>query len=109
MLPDYLTDLLHRSSVHLNGDLVQVLENLLIRYQYVFSKSSEDIGRINLTEHKINTGTSFPIRQPGRRMSLRKREIEREELRKMIDIGVVEPSNSPWASNVVLVVKKTAK
>ena len=42
-------------------------------------------------------------------MPLGKREIEREELRKMIDRGVVEPSNSPCVSNVVLVVKKDGK
>lgn len=35
--------------------------------------------------------------------------MEREELQKMIERGIVEPSNSPWASNVVLVVKKDGK
>lgn len=44
---------------------------------YDFSKSFENIGRTNLTEYKINTGTSFPIRQPWRKMQLGKRKIKR--------------------------------
>lgn len=98
-VPDYLVDLLERSSVHLDGEQVKVLQNLLLEYKDVFSKSSDDIGRTDLTEHRINTGTAFPIRQPGRRIPIGKREMEREELQKMIERGIVEPSNSPWASN----------
>lgn len=35
--------------------------------------------------------------------------MEREEIHKMIERGIVEPSNSPWASNIVLVVKNDGK
>lgn len=35
--------------------------------------------------------------------------MEREEIQKMIERGNVEPSNSPWASNIVLVVKNDGK
>lgn len=76
-VPDYLVDLLERSSVLLDGEQVKVLQNLLLKYKSVLSKSSDDIGRTNLTEHRINTGTAFPIREPGRRIPIGKREIER--------------------------------
>lgn len=53
-----------------------------------------------------NTGTAHPIRQPCRRLPIRKREAEREEVEKMLERGVIEPSCSPWCSNAVLVRKK---
>ena len=77
-IPAYLQDLLHRSSIHLDNDQTKVLENLLIKYASVFSKSPDDIGRTNLAQHRINTGTAFPIRQPCRRLPLGKMQIELE-------------------------------
>jgi len=82
------------------------LAQLLIKYQNVFSKNSDDIGRTDLVKHSINTGTAAPLRQPSRRLLLAKRQIEREEIQNMIDRGIIEPSSSPWASPVVLVTKK---
>ena len=41
-----------------------------------------------------------------RRQPLGKREAERAEVEKMLKRGVIEPSNSPWSSSVVLVTKK---
>lgn len=108
-VPSHLQDLLERSSEHLNNDQIASLQNLLLKYKNVFSESSEDIGRTNLTKHKINTGTALPIRQPCRRLPIGKRDIEKEELNKMIDRGIIEPSSSPWAANIVLVLKKDGK
>lgn len=76
-MPDYLVDLLERSSVLLDGEQVKVLQNLLLKYKSVLSKSSDDFGRTNLTEHRINTGTAFPIRELERGILIGKREIER--------------------------------
>lgn len=105
-VPPYLQDLLERSSEHLNKDQIAALQNLLVKYSNVFSESSENIGRTNLTKHKINTGTVLSIRQPCRRLPIGKRDKEKEELNKMIDRGIIEPPSSPWASNIVLVLKK---
>jgi len=83
-----------------------ILETLLFQYQQIFAKSSDDLGRTDLVKHKKNTGSSLPIRQPPRRQPLGKRNIEKEEIDKMLQRGVIEPSNSSWASPVVLVTKK---
>jgi hypothetical protein len=105
-LPQHLTDLYDRSSVHLNDQEKSDLQNLLCKYSPVFSKSSEDIGRTSLVKHVINTGKAAPIRQPPRRLPLGKRAIEKEEVTKMLERGIIEPSSSAWASPVVLVTKK---
>ncbi len=39
-------------------------------------------------------------------MPTHSQEIEREEVQKMLDRGVIEPCQSSWASSVVLVTKK---
>ncbi|KAK3095877.1 hypothetical protein FSP39_020233 [Pinctada imbricata] len=108
-LPEHLHDLLERSSKFLDDEQKGKLKQILTKYQTVFSKTPEDIGRTNLAQHKINTGTAFPIRQPARRLPFGKREIEKVEIAKMKERGIIEPSNSPWASNIVLVTKRDGK
>lgn len=45
MLPDYLKDLLERSSNNLTAESSANLASLLCKYQSVFAKSSEDLGK----------------------------------------------------------------
>ena len=96
--------MLARSSVHLCETEKNKLANLLIEHKDVFGKSSSDLGRCDRVQHAINTGV--PVRQPARRLPFGKREAEQEEIAKMLDRGVIEPSNSPWSSPVVLVTKR---
>ena len=105
-LPEYLNDLFTRSSVHLDENEQNQLKSLLIKYQSVFAKSSDDLGFSDRVEHHIDTMGAEPIKEHVRRLPLAKREIEREEVRKMLQKGVIEPSISPWSSNIVLVTKK---
>lgn len=105
-VPPHLSDLIDRSSTHLCESEKRDLIKTLHKYQDIFSKSSEDIGHTDLVQHSINTRDNPPIRQPPRRLPLGKRLIEKEEVAKMLKRGVIEPSNSAWASPVVLVTKK---
>ena len=105
-VPEHLKDLYERSSVHLNDNEKHGLVKLLYKYRNTFSKSSEDIGITSLVQHSINTKDAVPVRQPPRRLPLGKRAIEKEEINKMLTRGIIEPSNSAWASPVVLVTKK---
>ena len=70
--------------------------------------SSEEIpfGRVQGYTHEIDTGTAKPIYQALRRTSPAEREIVRREVEKMLAMGVIRPSKSPWASPVTLVKKK---
>ena len=51
-------------------------------------------GRTNIVQHRINTGDAQPIRQAPRRLPLAKQEKSEELVRKMLDEGVIEESNS---------------
>ena len=105
-LPEHLHDMFSKSSVHLNTKQKETLAKLLLDYHQVFARSSEDLGLTNLVEHRINVGCAIPVSQPTRRQPLGKRETERAEIKRMLKRGIVEPSSSPWSSNVVLVTKK---
>ena len=105
-LPEYLNDLFVRCSVHLNEIERNQLKSLLIKYQSVFAKSSDDLCFTDRVEHYIDTILAKPIKEAMRRIPLANRETEREEVRKMLKKGVIEPSVSPWSSNIVLVTKK---
>jgi hypothetical protein len=56
--------------------------------------------------HRMDTGDARPIRQPPRRLPLAKQAQVNGMLEDMKRKGVIEESDSPWSSPVVLVRKK---
>ena len=106
MIPIHVKDLFDKCSEHLQDREKQQLAELLTKYQDVFSKSADDLGRTDRVQHRISTDNANPIRHPPRRLPLGKRDIEKIEIEKMLKRGVIEPSKSPWCSPVVLVTKK---
>lgn len=104
-IPEHLKDLIDRSSAHLPPDEQNKLKDLLCSYQHLFSKDSSDLGHTTLVRHEINTGNSRPIKQRPRRIPLAKLKEANEEISKMRSEGIIEPSMSPWSSNIVLVKK----
>jgi len=102
-LPEPLQEML---KTDLDGEEEMKARELLYKYQHIFSLSDNDVGRCNLIQHKIDTGTEPPIRQPPRRTPPWKQsEIERQ-VNHLLEKGMIEESTSPWASSVVLVTKK---
>ena len=79
------------------------LHELLEEFQHVFSLSKEDRGETDAVELHIDTGDAVPRKCPTRRVPFAVREEIARSLKEMQDAGVCEPSNSPWASPVVLV------
>ena len=82
------------------------MKSCLIEFQDVFSCGDHDIGRTDLVKHHNNTRDARPIKERPWRHPLCKQE---EIMRQVDDLqkrGIIEPSDSPWAANVVLVRKK---
>ena len=74
-------------------------------------KSFEDVltdipGRTSLVEHKIQVTTEVPIRQRQYPIPFAKLQTIKEEVDQMLKLGVIEPSDSPYASPIVLIAKK---
>ena len=59
-----------------------------------------------LAKNRINTVSANPIRQSPRRLPFGKRQVEEQELKKMLKQNVIESSNSTWSFPAVLVTKK---
>ena len=79
---------------------------LLLEYHDLFAEGSQDLGQTGRVQHKINTGTAPPIRQQVSRIPQFRRQEAKKLLDDMLGRNVIQPSNSPWASPVVLVPKK---
>ena len=105
-VPEHLKNMFNESCSNLNDEQKDKFKNLLMKYQSSFSKSSNDLGRTELAEHKIETGKAKPIKQPPRRIPLAKMSEVNNEIKEMLEKGIIEPSESPWSSPVVLVKKK---
>ena len=75
--------------------------------QNQFSKDAYDIGRTNILEHHINIkpGTK-PIKQQPYRLPMAKRRDAENEIKRMSECDLIEPSTSPWSSPAIIVQKK---
>ena len=82
------------------------LAKVLRDNQDVFCAPGAQLGRTDKVCHKIDTGSSLPLRLPYRRLPVSKKGALEEEVNKMLEDGVIIPSESPWSSPVVMVTKK---
>ena len=91
---------------HLTAEQKPQLTKLITEYMDVFALNSQELGRTSLVKHVINTGDHPPVRQPVRRTPFALRNKVDEMVQEMLTQGVIQPSQSPWASPIVLVKKK---
>lgn len=82
------------------------LTKLLEERHGAFSLEEGERGETSLVEMEIDTGDASPRRQRLRRMPFAVRAEVTKQLKSMQSTGVIQPSNSPWASPVVMVRKK---
>ena len=101
-----LRSLAEKAATQLSEEERDQFCHLLFRYADIFAETNDDLGHTDLLKHAIYTGDSPPMRQPVRRLQPHRREEVQELLRDMHRKGVIQPSNSPWASPIVLVRKK---
>ena len=105
-----LTPELDQLLVDMDSDLSEDesarVRDLLSSHKDVFATKDCPFGRTDLVKHQIETLHQKPIKQPVRRPPLHLRAEADKEVERMMEKGVIEDSNSPWASPVVLVRKK---
>jgi len=90
-------------SQQITPDQCRELRLLMKKYSDVFDNKP---GSTTLAEHRIETGSAKPVRQPPYRLPQAYRETVQKDLQAMEENGIIEPSNSEWASPIVLVPKK---
>ena len=104
-VPKHLEVLYEKSIANLEKEEQLKLLEALLRYQNVFARSDNDLGRTGQVKHKIETGDARPIRQKPRRIPIHMHDEVDKIMGNMIEQGIIEPSCSPWQSPVVLVRK----
>ena len=104
--PEQLHMLLEKSSKHFDRTQKCKLKETLVDYQDVFALNDEDMCFTDAVEHNIDIDGSIPIKQRMRRLPQNMAEEADKQVDDMLKRGVIEKSNSPWASGVVLVKKK---
>lgn len=105
-LPEHIQGLFE-GAVHDLSDSEKIdVAKLLLEYEDVFSKHDLDLGHFTAITHKIDTGDAAPVKQRMRRTPLGFQEEEEKTLKSMLEAGVIQESQSEWASAPVLVRKK---
>ena len=106
-LPEYLEDIVRGSHASLGDSGRQSLRSLLYKYKHVFPAPGEPVtGRSKSVQHEIEIKDARPVRCGLRRLAPAGLRREQDCVREMLSGGQIEPSDSPWASPVVLVMKK---
>ncbi|GFX27079.1 hypothetical protein TNCV_439851 [Trichonephila clavipes] len=93
-------------SPELSDEQRNKLSELLRKFSGLFTKTDKSTAAKTNVKHRIFTGDHAPINQRAYRVSPTERLIIHEEVQKMLDEGIVQPSESPWSSPIVLVRKK---
>ena len=98
----------HRSlpvPAHLLPTQQQQLKDLFQEFSDIVSQGEDDLGCTQLLQHAIET-EGPPLRLQYRRQNPAVRREEMAQVQQMLSSGIIRPSNSHWASPVVMVKEK---
>ncbi|GFV92741.1 retrovirus-related Pol polyprotein from transposon 297 [Trichonephila clavipes] len=92
---------------HLHDKQMDLLRELLNKYSKCFSNNP---GLTNLVEHEIQLVSDQPVRTKPYRMSHRQNDILKNEINRMLKLGIIEVEESDYKSPMILVeLSKTAQ
>ena len=87
-------------------DIQTKLNQVFKDYNHIFTLDDLELGRTDMVKHVIRLDNKIPFREHYRRIPPHQYEEVKNHLKKMLEIGAILKSQSPWASTVVLVHKK---
>ncbi|KAL7865827.1 hypothetical protein SRHO_G00110740 [Serrasalmus rhombeus] len=85
------------------------LWEVLREFKDIFALTEGKVGLTHLLQHEIDTGDAKPIKTRPRRLPLEHQAAADSAIEEMLRAGIIEPSDSPWASGVVMVNKKKSQ
>ena len=83
----------------------QQLQHILWKYGKLLDLRKPSIIKA-IVHHAIETGIHSPVYTPPYRVSYKDEQIQRQEIDKLLEQGIIEESTLPWSSPIVLVRKK---
>ena len=100
-LPEFLKPLVKNTSGDLKETALFGLTRLLYQYQDIFKSPDGQLGRTKLVQHRHRQCcTNQTASQTFTCLTTRK--LVDKELEKMEAQGIIEPSDSPWSSPLVI-------
>jgi hypothetical protein len=84
----------------------QKFQDFMNCHQKLFAWEPDDFGRTLIVTHCIDTGNAVPIKQRFYRTSYQNQIFIKEEIQRLLEVGLITPSKSQWTSPVVVVGKK---
>ncbi|CAC5408151.1 Transposon Ty3-G Gag-Pol polyprotein,Transposon Ty3-I Gag-Pol polyprotein,Retrovirus-related Pol polyprotein from transposon 297,Retrovirus-related Pol polyprotein from transposon 17.6 [Mytilus coruscus] len=87
-------------------EVLKIFQKNIERNKDAFAASKTHLGTCSYIKHSIDTAGAAPVCQPLRRTPTRFETEEEKNLKDQLEQGVIRPSTSLLASNVVLVRKK---
>ena len=91
---------------HMKRDQQAMMKRFLQGNKGIFANELSNLGLTSKVEHHINTGNAAPIKQSPRRLPHALKQVVDTQVKQMLETDVKEPSNSPWASPIVLIKKR---
>ena len=93
---------------HLSEKQRKEFDELIDEFADVFAASKNDLGHTKTVKHHINLQPDAqPVKQRSYTTNPEKTQFIEEEIERMKAFGIIVESDSPWASPVVVVGKKT--
>ncbi|KAE8988260.1 hypothetical protein PR003_g22354 [Phytophthora rubi] len=89
----------------LGGEQQGLLRSLLGDFRDIFVESSLKPGRTDLLKFSIDTRAHPPIKQRPYRVSNAEGDVMEAEIQQYLELGIMRPSTSPWASPVLMIRK----
>jgi hypothetical protein len=93
-------------SSNLTAEDFEQVVSLLEANKDIFCFHPSQLGTCKVGEHVIDTGDAKPIKQNYYRMPYKKQEELKKHIDEWLDAGIIEKSDSAWASPVHLVPKR---
>ncbi len=85
------------------------LRGIIVHNLLAFASDKCDLGCTHLIEHKIDlVEGAKPHKETLRRLNPEKQRQADEQVQALLELGVIEPAQSPWASGIVMA-KKIAR
>ena len=89
-----------------DSQIKEKLRSLIGNYRDVFALVKDPLGTAIRTEHFIDTNDNPPFKIAPFKVAPYKLPAVREEIKEMLDKGVIVPSKIPYSSPIVMVPKE---
>ena len=85
----------------------QEARRIFEEYADVFSHKGKELGCTQTVQHRISTEDDIPVNQRHRQIPPNQFDEVKEHLQELLNRGIIQPSQSDYASPIVLVRKKS--